>query len=428
MAITLSILVAVVLVMIGIPFWISLGLATAALLWSTGVMPMQLIGEALFEGVDSFALIAIPLFVLTGDVMVRSGLAHKLLNFAEASFGSFRSGFGTATVMGCGLFACISGSDAADAAAIGRITMDRLQEKGYPKPYACALVASGACTGILIPPSIAYIIIGLVLGISSSTLFQAAFVPGVMILAAVMITNALMNRIRGYEKTSGRFSLGHWFRSLNEAKWALLIPFIILGGIYSGVFTPTESAAVAAFVALVIGMLQQKIALADFPAMLGASARVCGVVLPIIAVALLFAQALTVVDVPQAFVAGMMAFAGSIPFVDAKTAVILLMLLIWVIAGCFMETGPNIVVLGPLMLPLAKQIGMDPIHFCVFMITTLGLGFITPPFGLNLFVMSGLTRTPVTAIAREALPFVAAMIVVSALIGFIPAISLFTLR
>lgn len=428
MAISLSILLAVVLVMVGIPFWVSLGLGTAALLWSTGAMPLQLIGEALFEGVDSFALIAIPLFILTGDVMVRSGLAYRLLDFAEASFGSLRSGFGSATVMGCGLFACISGSDAADAAAIGRITMDRLQEKGYPKPYACALVAAGACTGILIPPSIAYIIIGLVLGISSSTLFQVAFVPGVMILASVMITNAIVNRIHGYERGGAKFSLLRWFTALNAAKWALLIPFIILGGIYSGIFTPTESAAVAAFVALVIGMLQKRIALADFPAMLGASARVCGVVLPIIAVALLFAQALTVVDVPQKFVAGVMGLATSIPFVDSKTAVILMMLVIWVIAGCFMETGPNIVVLGPLMLPLAKQIGMDPIHFCVFMITTLGLGFITPPFGLNLFVMSGLTRTPVTAIAREALPFVVAMIVVAALIGFVPAISLFTLK
>ncbi len=428
MGISLSILLSLILVMLGIPFWVSLGLGTAALLWSTGAMPLQLIGEALFEGVDSFALIAIPLFVLTGDVMVRSGLAYRLLDFAEASFGSLRSGFGTATVMGCGLFACISGSDAADAAAIGRITMDRLQEKGYPKPYACALVASGACTGILIPPSIAYIIIGLVLGISSSTLFQAAFVPGVLILAAVMITNAIMNRVRGYERSAGRFSLSRWFSALNAAKWALLIPFIILGGIYSGIFTPTESAAVAAFVALVIGMLQKRIALADFPAMLGASARVCGVVLPIIAVALLFAQALTVVDVPVKFVGGVMGLASSIPVVSSKTAVIIMMLVIWVIAGCFMETGPNIVVLGPLMLPLAKQIGMDPIHFCVFMITTLGLGFITPPFGLNLFVMSGLTRTPVTAIAREALPFVFAMIIVSALIGFVPAISLFTLK
>ncbi len=421
MAVTLSLLLVVVLLLLGVPFWVTLGLGTFSILYSTNVLPLTLIGEGLFEGVDSFALIAIPLFVLTGDVMVRSRLAYKLLNFAEATFGSLRSGFGTSTVMGCGLFACISGSDAADAAAIGRITMDRLVQKGYPKAYACALVASGACTGILIPPSIAYIVIGLVLGISSSTLFLAAFVPGVMVLCAVIFTNVMMNRIHRYENTSGTFSLKRWLVALVDAKWALAIPFIILGGIYSGVFTPTESAAVAVGVALVIGLLQRTLTLADFPAMLGTSARVCGVVLPIIAVALLFSQALTVVDVPQRFVAFVLSFGTS------KTAVILLMLLIWMIAGMFMETGPNIVVLGPLLYPLAQKIGMDPIHFCVFMITTLGLGFITPPFGLNLFVMAGLTRTPITAIARHALPFVLAMVIVSAIIGFVPQISLFAL-
>jgi len=422
MAIWGSLAAVVIMQLVGMPFWVGLGVGTALLLYSTGALPLTLIAEALFEGVDSFALIAIPLFVLTGDVMVRSGLAIRLLNFAEASFGSFRSGFGTSTVLGCGLFACISGSDAADAAAIGRITMDKLQQKGYPKAYACALVAAGACTGILIPPSIAYIIIGLVLGISSSTLFQAAFVPGVIILVSVMVTNAIVNRVHGYETSTGRFSIRHWLFALNDAKWALLIPFIILGGIYSGIFTPTESAAVAAFAAVVIGMVQKRITLADFPAMLGASARVCGVVLPIIAVALLFAQALTVVDVPQQFVAWVTSFATT------RESVILIMLVIWIIAGMFMETGPNIVVLGPLMKPLADSIGMDPIHFCVFMITTLGLGFITPPFGLNLFVMSGLTRTPIGEIAGHALPFVFTMVLVSALIGFVPEISLFTLR
>ena len=410
------------LLTLGIPFWVCLGLGTAILLYGTGSLPLTLIGEALFDGVNSFALIAIPLFVLTGDVMVRSGLAYRLLSFAEASFGWMRSGFGTSTVMGCGLFACISGSDAADAAAIGRITMDKLVEKGYPKDYACALVAAGACTGILIPPSIAYIIIGLVLGISSATLFQAAFVPGVMILIAVMLTNSLVNRLRGYEQSTGSFSYAVWKKSLSEAKAALLIPFIILGGIYSGVFTPTESAAVAAAVALTIGMAQGRIRLEDFPAMLGASARVCGVVLPIIAVALLFGQALTVNDIPQKFVDLILGLGTS------RNAVIFLMLVIWIIAGMFMETGPNIVILGPLLLPLARKIGMHDIHFCVFMITTLGLGFITPPFGLNLFVMAGLTKTPIGAIARQALPFVAAMVAVSAVIGYVPWISTFTLK
>ena len=422
MAITLSLLLIVLLLVVGVPFWVSLGLGTTVMLATTSALPLTLIGEALFEGVDSFALIAIPLFILTGDIMVRSKLAYDLLGFAEATFGSLKSGFGTSTVMGCGLFACISGSDAADAAAIGRITMARLQERGYPKAYACALVASGACTGILIPPSIAYIIIGLVLGISSSTLFQAAFVPGVLILLSVIITNVIMNRIKGYENSLGKFSLKVWLKALNKAKYALSIPIIILGGIYSGIFTPTESAAVAAAIAITFGLAQGRLKITQFPAMLGTSARVCGVILPIIAVALLFAQALTVMDVPQKYVAGVMELA------DSPTEVILLMLVILVIAGCFMETGPNIVVLGPLLMPLAQKIGMDPIHFCIFMVTTLGLGFITPPFGLNLFVMSGLTRTPVSQIAKHAFPFVIAMIIASATIGFIPWISLFTLR
>ena len=422
MAVTLSILLVLVLMIVGVPFWVTMGLGTVAILTSTGALPLTLIGEGLFEGVDSFALIAIPLFILTGDAMVRSGLAYKLLDFAEATFGSLRSGFGTSTVMGCGLFSCISGSDAADAAAIGRITMDRLQEKGYPKDYACALVAAGACTGILIPPSIAYIVLGLVLGVSSSTLFQAAFLPGVMVLVAVILTNIWVNRIRGYENTQGRFSFVNWLGALNRAKWALAIPIIILGGIYSGVFTPTESAAVAVSVALVIGMLQKQLTILDFPAMLGTSARVCGVILPIIAVALLFSQALTVVDVPQNFVAWVMSFG------TGKTAVIILMLVIWIIAGMFMETGPCIVILGPLLWPLAEKVGLDQIHFCVFMITTLGLGFITPPFGLNLFVMAGLTRTPITAIARQAFPFVVAMVIVSTIIGFVPWLSLWGVR
>ncbi len=422
MIVSLCLVAVCVLLILGVPFWVAMGLGTVAILTLTDVLPLTLVGEALFEGVDSFALIAIPLFVLTGDAMVRSGLGIKLLNFAEATFGSFRSGFGTSTVMGCGLFACISGSDAADAAAVGRLTMDRLQEKGYPKDYACALVASGACTGILIPPSIAYIIIGLVLGISSATLFQAAFLPGVLVLLAVMITNAIVNRVKGYEKSTGRFSFTIWRKALWDAKWALMIPFIILGGIYSGVFTPTESAAVAVSVALVVGFFQKTLSVNDLPAMLGTSARVCGVVLPIIAVALLFSQALTVLEIPQAFVEWVMGFGVS------RTEVILLMLFIWIIAGMFMETGPNIVVLGPLLLPLAQKVGMNDVHFCVFMITTLGLGFITPPFGLNLFVMSGLTRTPIAAIARQAIPFVGAMILVAAVIGFVPEISLWGTR
>jgi C4-dicarboxylate transporter, DctM subunit len=422
MALTLGLLFILALLVLAVPFWVAIGLGTIALLLGTGALPLSLLGEALFQGVDSFALIAIPLFVLTGDVMVRSGLAHKLLDFAEATTGGMRSGFGTSTALGCGFFACISGSDAADAAAIGRITMHRLVERGYPKPYACALVASGACTGILIPPSIAYIIVGLVLGLSSSTLFTAAVVPGVIVLLSVVITNIVINRLRGYENSRQRFSFRRWLTVLNDAKYALAIPAIILGGIYSGVFTPTESAAVAVAVALLVGMLQRTIVWRDFPAMLETSARVNGVILPIIAVSVLFAQALTVLNVPQSLVLTLTSLTTD------RNALIAIMLVIFIIAGMFMETTPNIVILAPLLAPVAQKIGMDPVHFCVVMITTLGLGFITPPMGLNLFVMSGLTGVPIIAIARRALPFVAAMIVVSILVAYVPSLSLAALH
>ena len=418
MTLAAGLLLVLVLLALAVPFWVALGLGTIALLLGTGAMPLSLLGEALFQGVDSFALIAIPLFVLTGDVMVRSGLANRLLDFAEATTGGMRTGFGTSTVLGCGFFACISGSDAADAAAVGRITMDRLVARGYPRDYACALVASGACTGILIPPSISYIIIGLVLGLSSATLFKAALIPGVAVLLAVVATNLLVNRLRNYENSSRPFNLRLWLRALWDAKFALAVPVIILGGIYSGVFTPTESAAVAVAVALIVGLAQRTVRLRDFPAMLETSARVNGVILPIIAVAILFAQALTVLNVPQALVAGLTSLT------DDRVLLILIMLAIFIIAGTFMETTPNILILAPLLAPVAQKIGMDPIHFSVFMITSLGLGFITPPMGLNLFVMSGLTGVPIVAIARRALPFVAAIVIVSIVVGFVPALSL----
>jgi tripartite ATP-independent transporter DctM subunit len=418
MALTFGLLFILVLLALAVPFWVAIGLGTVALLLSTGALPLSLMGEALFQGVDSFALIAIPLFVLTGDVMVRSGLANKLLDFAEATTGGMRSGFGTATALGCGFFACISGSDAADAAAVGRITMNRLVERGYPKPYACALVASGACTGILIPPSIAYIIIGLVLGLSSATLFTAALIPGIIVLLSVVLTNIVVNRMLRYENSRGAFSWRRWLAALNDAKFALTVPMIILGGIYSGIFTPTESAAVAVAVALIVGMLQRTIRLRDFPAMLETSARVNGVILPIIAVAILFAQALTVLNVPQTLVTVLTSATQN------RDLLILVMLAIFILAGMFMETTPNIVILAPLLAPVAQQIGMDPIHFCVFMITSLGLGFITPPMGLNLFVMSGLTGVPIIDIARRAVPFVVAMVVVSVVVGFVPSLSL----
>ena len=417
----LPLILALVLFALAVPIWVALGFAAVGLLVLTEVLPLTLFGEALFSGIDTFALIAIPLFILTGDVLVRSGLSGKLLDVAEATMGSLRSGFGTSTVLGCGFFACISGSDAAGAAAVGRITYSRLVEVGYPKPYACALVASGSCTGILIPPSIAYIIIGLVLGISASTLFLAAAVPGVMIMVSIMLSNVVINRARGYERSDIRFHFRRWLRAVWDGKFALMIPVIILGGIYTGVFTPTEAAAVAVVTTMAIGLLQGTLKLEDFPKMLESSAKVNGVIVPIIALALPLAQTLAALEVPQTFVQVITSAT------DSPALIILMMLGVFIIAGCVMETTPNIVILAPIMLPLAQEIGMNEIHFSIFMVTALGVGFITPPLGLNLFVLSGLTGESVLAIARRAVPFVGSMLVVVLLLAFVPALSTWAL-
>lgn len=408
----------VAMIALGVPIWVSIGLGTLAALTVTEALPLSVFGASLFEGINAFALIAVPLFILTGDALVRSGLSDKLLNLAQATVGSFRSGLGSSTTLGCGFFACISGSDAAGAAAVGRMTIPRLVDRGYPLPAACALVAAGACTGILIPPSIAYIVIGLVLGMPVSTLFLAAVIPGILVMLAIMITNVVLNRMYGFEKGHERFSFQNWLHAVWDAKWALFVPIVILGGIYSGIFTPTEAASIAVVVVVLVGFQQGTLRLSDIPRMLESSARVCGVIVPIIAIAHPLAQMLASLSIPQTMV-------GSITSVtDSPVLIILMMIGALVVAGCVMEATPNIVILAPLLLPLAQMVGMNDFHFAILMITTLGLGFITPPLGLNLFVVAGLTRCSVLAIARYAIPFVLAMLSVALLVAFVPWLSL----
>jgi len=414
------VMIFVLLVALGVPVWAAIGATSITMLIWTEVLPLSLLGESLFDGIDAFALTAVPLFILTGDVLVRTGLSRKFLNVAEALTCWAKGGFGSATVLVCGMFSAISGSDAAGAAAVGRMTINRLVESGYPRPYACALVAAGACTGILIPPSIAYIIIGLVLGISASTLFQAALIPGLAILISILVTNIVVNRIHAYEHggaISAREWLGNIGHALRDGWYAFIVPAIIFYGIFSGRLTPTEAGATAVVVTIIIGFILGTLKLSDFPSMLISSAKVNGVILPIIAFSLPLAQTLAAMGVPQGFV-----FAVT-SLTDDPTLLILLMIGILIAAGCVMETTPNIVILAPILLPLATEIGMNEIQFCVLMITSLGVGFITPPLGLNLFVVSGLTGESILKIAVRAVPFVFFMLIVVLLIAYVPAIS-----
>lgn len=410
----------VVLIICAVPIWAAIGAAAISMLVISGSLPLSLIGESLFHGIDHFALTAVPLFILTGDILVRTGLSRKFLDIAEALTQFAKGGFGSATVLVCGMFSAISGSDAAGAAAVGRMTIARLVESGYPRPYACALVAAGACTGILIPPSIAYIVIGLVLGISASTLFLAAVIPGVAILISILVTNIIMNRLYGWEG-GGNISLSEWslrlFTAIKSGWYAFIVPVIIFYGIFSGRLTPTEAGATAVVVTMIMGFILGTLKLSDFPDMLVSSAKVNGVILPIIAFSLPLAQALAILGVPQGFV-------GAATTLSANPLVLIgLMVGILIVAGCVMETTPNIVILAPILKPLADNIGMNEIQFCVMMITALGVGFITPPLGLNLFVVSGLTGESILKIAYRAIPFVTFMLIVTLVIAYVPEIS-----
>ncbi|MEO0767329.1 MAG: TRAP transporter large permease [Pseudomonadota bacterium] len=416
----LPVILFVILVALAVPVWAAIGVAAISMLLMSGVLPLSLVGESLFHGIDHFALTAVPLFILTGDVLVRTGLSKKFLDVAEALTCWAKGGFGSATVLVCGMFAAISGSDAAGAAAVGRMTIDRLVESGYPRPYACALVAAGACTGILIPPSIAYIIIGLVLGIAVSTLFLAALIPGLLILVSILITNIVMNRLNLWEG-GGIMTAAEWranlWRSIKSGWYAFIVPGIIFYGIFSGRLTPTEAGAVAVVVTITIGFILGTLRLSDFPAMLVSSAKVNGVILPIIAFSLPLAQALAVMGVPQGFVFALTSISNE------PVVLIGIMVLILIAAGCVMETTPNIVILAPILKPLADNIGMNEVQFCIMMITALGVGFITPPLGLNLFVVSGITGESILKIAYRAIPFVFFMLIVTLMIAYIPAIS-----
>ncbi|AGI68721.1 TRAP transporter large permease subunit DctM [Octadecabacter antarcticus 307] len=416
----LPVIAFVIMCALAVPIWASIGVAATMMLLMAGDLPLALLGESLFHGIDAFALTAIPLFILTGDVLVRTGLSRKFLDVAEALTQFAKGGFGSATVLVCGMFAAISGSDAAGAAAVGRMTIDRLVESGYPRPYACALVAAGACTGILIPPSIAYIIVGLILGISASTLFLAAIIPGVSILLAILITNLIVNRIYNYEG-GGNLSAREYFsrlcQSLASGWYAFIVPGIIFYGIFSGRLTPTEAGATAVVVTIAIGFIIGTLKLAHFPAMLVSSAKVNGIILPIIAFSLPLAQALAIMGVPQGFVSAATAMT------DNPAILILMMIGILIAAGCVMETTPNIVILAPILKPLSDSIGMNEIQFCIMMITALGVGFITPPLGLNLFVVAGISGESILKIAWRAIPFVLCMLIVVLLIAFIPSIS-----
>ena len=380
-----------------------------------------LVPKEMFTAIDKFPLAAIPFFILAGNLMETGGISRRLVNFAKSLVGGVQGGLPMTCVLTCMIFAAVSGSSVATTFAIGSILIPALVKHGYPTSYAAALQATSAELGVIIPPSIPMILFGVAAEVSIGELFIAGVVPGLLIGGVLMLFVHIYCRFKGWGKNDGdgRLSVG---RATVEAGWALLMPVIILGGIYGGVFTPTEASVVAVFYALIVGLvIHRELKFSHLVAVFKKSVLSSAVIMFIIANAGLFAFLITRAGIPEAIGLWLKEVLQSPAYfllgVNAALFVI----------GMFIETSAAIIVLAPLLVPVAVFFGIDPVHFGMIMVVNLALGMITPPFGVNLFAACTVAKISLDRIIGHLLPFVLVILGCLALITYIPQISL-TLR
>ena len=396
---------------------VSIGLASIAGIQMSNANMLISVKE-MFGAINKFPLAAIPFFILAGNLMETGGISRRLVEFAKSIVGGVQGGLPMTCVLTCMIFAAVSGSSVATTFAIGAILIPALIKHGYPTNFAAALQATSAELGVIIPPSIPMILYGVSAEVSIGELFIAGFGPGILISLALMAFVWVFCKFKGWGKHDGegRMSFGP---ALLQAGWALLMPVIILGGIYGGVFTPTEASAVAVFYALVVGMLiYREIGLKDLYAILRKSALSSAVIMFIIANAGLFAFLITRAGVPDAI-------GHWLQEVLKSPAMFLLGVngALFVI-GMFIETSAAIIVLAPILAPVAQHFGIDPVHFGLIMVVNLALGMITPPFGVNLFAACTVARISLDRIITQLLPFVVVILLCLMVITYVPGISL----
>ena len=374
--------------------------------------------KEMFTAIDKFPLAAIPFFLLAGYLMETGGISRRLVDFAQSLVGGVQGGLPMTCVLTCMIFAAVSGSSVATTFAIGAVLIPALIKHGYPTPYAAALQATSAELGVIIPPSIPMILYGVSAEVSIGELFIAGFGPGLLIGGALMLFVHLYCRFKGWGKNDGDGRLGVGKASLNAA-WALLMPVIILGGIYGGIFTPTEASVVAVFYALIVGMLiHRELSFKDVLPVLRKSVISSAVIMFIIANAGLFAFIITRAGVPEAIGEWLSEVLQSpLWFLLGVNAALF-------VIGMFIETSAAIIVLAPILVPVAIHFGVDPVHFGTIMVVNLALGMITPPFGVNLFAACTVAKISLDQIVKHLIPFVLVIISCLMLITYIPSISL----
>ena len=406
------------LMFIGVPIAASLGLAGSITIMLFSPDSVRSLAIKLFETSEHYTLLAIPFFLLSGAFMTTGGVARRLIDFANACVGHIRGGLAIGAVLACMLFAALSGSSPATVAAVGSIAIAGMVRSGYPQAFGAGIVCNAGTLGILIPPSIVMVVYAAATEQSVGKLFMAGVIPGVLLGLVLMVAIYVVARIKKLPALP-RASLREWLRSAREAFWGLLLMVIILGGIYTGMFTPTEAAAVAAVYAGFVALFVYKdLTLRECPRVLLESGKLTIMLMFIIANAMLFAHVLTTEQIPQQITAWVVEL-GLQPW-----QFLLVVNIVLLIAGAFMEPSAIILILAPILFPIAVQLGIDPIHLGIIMVVNMEIGLITPPVGLNLFVTSAVTGMPLTAVIRAALPWLMMLISFLLVITYIPAVSM----
>jgi C4-dicarboxylate transporter DctM subunit len=413
-----------VLLALSIPIGIALGLSTALTLALTSNIPLIMIAQTSFAALDSFPLLAIPFFMLAGSLMSYGGISRRLVILAETLVGQVTGGLAMVTTVACMFFAAISGSGPATVSAIGSFMIPAMKEKKYDDDFAAALTAAAGSIGVIIPPSIPFVIYCVVSGASVGELFIAGVVPGIIIGASLMLLSWFVAKKRGYPKSERREkSDAGLLRSVYDASWALMVPVIILGGIYGGVFTPTEAAVVAVVYALLIGkFVYRELDLKTTIDAFREAVLVNGATTFMVGLSMAFASYLTMEQVP-------MKVGSYIVSVSSEPVVVLLLInAMLLVVGCFVDNISSMIILTPILLPVVKGFGVDPIHFGLVMTAALAIGFVTPPYGANLFVASAISGVPIDGISRRIVPIVGVMLLCLLLFTFFPSVSMGLVR
>ena len=410
----------IVSLVLTVPIGFSLGIASLGYILYTGQLTPGFIAQNMVTGCDSFPTMAIPFFIFAGELMGGGGISKRLLNLASVFFGRISGGLAIVTVVVCMFFAAISGSGPATVAAVGGMVVPTMLEKGYDKKFVLALIAAAGSIGVIIPPSIPMVIYAVTTNSSVSSLFLAGFVPGLLSGLVLIGSSYFYAKKNGYKGDDEPFS---WSRALHELKegfWAILSPVIILGGIYGGIFTPTEAAAVSVIYSLIVGCFIYKEL--DLKKLLDVTRNACETtasILIVIGCAAGFSKVLTLGRIPATVATGMLSLT------DSVILILLLINILLLIVGCFMETLCAIMILAPILFPVVTSLGVDPIHFGIIMVVNLAIGFITPPLGVNLFVASRVGETTLDNVIKGIIPFLFLMIATLLLITYVPAISMF---